>query len=70
MSLEPKKSVKRMELVTWGELRISRNETSTNTYEKLKLQKMDPKDLTTKKLWDGQWLETKYPHKFKKNEKR
>lgn len=40
------------------------------SYKKLELHKMDLKDLTTKNLWDGQWLETKYPDKFKKNEKR
>ena len=40
------------------------------SYKKLEIHKMDPKDLTDKNLWDGQWLETKYPYKFKKNGKR
>lgn len=31
------------------------------------IPKMDPKQLTNDKLWDGYWLEEKYPHKFKKN---
>jgi len=38
--------------------------------ELLDLHKMNPKDLTDEKLWDGQWLEKKYSHKFKKNGKR
>lgn len=29
------------------------------------IPKMDPKKLTNDKLWDGYWLEEKYPHKFK-----
>lgn len=36
------------------------------SYNKLELHKMELKYLTDKKLWDGQWLETKYPDKFKK----
>jgi len=36
------------------------------SYKKLDLHKMNPKDLTDKNLWDGEWLETKYPDKFKK----
>ena len=36
------------------------------SYEKLDLHKMELKDLTDKNLWDGQWLETKYPYRFKK----
>lgn len=31
------------------------------------IPKMDPKQLTDDNLWDGYWLEEKYPHKFKKN---
>ena len=54
--------------MTLSNLSFKEEEGERTTFRKLLLKhKMDPKQLTDDKLWDGYWLEEKYPHKFKKN---